>query len=443
MKNPHSPFRFSRTGLRGLKPSPTLTINDRIKKMMASGREVYHLGFGESRFPVHPQIAQALQANVHQRSYLPALGIAPLRQAIAQFYERKFSLSVTADQVVVGPGSKSLLYAMMMALDGDVILPTPAWVSYSAQATLANRPILSVPMDPDDDYRLDVGRLATAVDGATKQWRRPDLLMVNTPHNPTGTVLSSGDVAELAKFARQRELMILSDEIYSLVTHDSVSHVSPAQHYPEGTIIFGGLSKQMSLGGWRFGAAILPPGQAGEALARAVQAIAGCTWSCVAAPMQYAALEAYSDDPEIDDYIQACTQMHAIRTHYLYDALDEFGLTCPEPVGAFYLYPSFAKWREPLAARGIHTCQELSLHLLDNYEIAVLPGASFGGDPHALALRLSTSYLDAETDEQAKNLVVAFNQNPDSEQFIHNHHPRLRQVVERLADFITKLEGDL
>jgi aspartate aminotransferase len=241
MKNPHSPFRFSRTGLRGLKPSPTLTLNDRIKEMMASGREVYHLGFGESRFPVHPQIARALQANIHQRSYLPALGIAPLRQAIAQFYARKFSLSVTADQVVVGPGSKSLLYAMMVALDGDVILPTPAWVSYSAQATLANRPILSVPMDPDDDYRLDVGRLATAVDGAAKQWRRPDLLMVNTPHNPTGAVLSPGDVAALAEFARERELMILSDEIYSLVTHDSGSHVSPAQHYPEGTIVFGGL----------------------------------------------------------------------------------------------------------------------------------------------------------------------------------------------------------
>jgi aspartate/methionine/tyrosine aminotransferase len=159
--------------------------------------------------------------------------------------------------------------------------------------------------------------------------------------------------------------------------------------------------------------------------------------------MQYAALEAYSHNPEIDDYIRACTQMHAIRTHYLYDALDEFGLTCPEPSGAFYLYPSFAKWREPLAARGIHTCQELSLHLLDNYEIAVLPGVSFGDDPHALALRLSTSYLDAETDEQAENLVAAFSQNLDSEQFIHNHHPRLRQVVERLADFITQLEGDL
>jgi aspartate/methionine/tyrosine aminotransferase len=443
MPNPHHPFRFSRTGLRGLKASPTLTINDRIKEMMAAGREVFHMGFGESRFPVHPQLAQALRDNVSKRSYLPSLGILPLRQAIADFYAERLNLDVAAEQVIIGPGSKSLLYAVMLALDGDVILPTPAWVSYSSQAKLSSRPILEVPMDPDADYRLDVERLRTAVHEAASQWRHPDLLLVNTPHNPTGTLLSAEVTEELARFAREHALMILSDEIYSLVTHDSNQHVSPARAYPEGTVIFGGLSKHMSLGGWRFGMAILPPGPAGQALARAVQAIAGCTWSCVAAPVQYAALVAYSNSPEVNNYVQACARMHAIRTHYLYDALVEFGINCPRPSGAFYLYPSFARWREPLALRNVRTCQDLAIHLLENYEIALLPGASFGDDPHALALRLSTSYLDAETDEQAENLVSAFEDDPDPERFVQDRHPRLRGVVERLAEFLTDLEEDL
>lgn len=443
MPTSYRPFRFSRTGLQGLKASATLKMNDRIREMMAGGREVFHLGFGESRFPVHPRLAHALRENVHQRSYLPALGIMPLRQAIAGFYSRRLGIDVAPEQVVIGPGSKSLLYAMMVALDGDVMLPTPAWVSYSSQAALASRLMLEVPMDPEEDYRLDVARLREATAAAAGRWRQPDLLVVCTPHNPTGTMLSASDAVDLAGFAREQQLMVLSDEIYSLVSHGSTSHVSPARYYPEGTVVLGGLSKHMSVGGWRFGMAILPPGEAGEALARAVEAIAGCTWSCVAAPVQHAALEAYSDTQEINDYIAGCARIHAIRTHYLHDALTEFGLPCPRPEGAFYLYPSFARYREPLAARNVHTGDDLSLYLLEKYEMAVLPGSSFGDDPAALAIRLSTSFLDAETDEQAEALVSAFQAQPDPEHFIQNHHPRLRQVVERLADLVTELEEDL
>ncbi len=440
MKNLHHPFRFSRTSLKGLKPSPTLTMNDRIQEMRASGREIYHLGFGEARFPVHPKIAQALRENVQQRSYLPALGLPALRQEIAGFYTRHFDLPVTAAQVVIGPGSKSLLYAMLAALDGDIIMPTPAWSSYEDLATLTERPILEVPTDVDANYQINFDRIDAAITAVSQEWRRPDMLLVTTPHNPTGTVLSAANVQEMADFARERELMILSDEIYSMVTFDGLTHTSPAHYYPEGTIIFGGLSKHMSLGGWRFGVAILPPGAAGEALARAVQAIAGCVWSCVAAPVQHAAMVAYSDDPDIEAYIRSCTQMHAVRTHFLYEALIEFGLPCPEPAGAFYLYPSFAKWREPLAARGVHSCRDLSLYLLDNYEIATLPGAIFGDDPQTLSLRLSTSFMDAETDEQAHNLVAAFNADSNPDHFIQNHHPRLREVTTRLAAFVTELE---
>ncbi len=437
------PFRFSRDGLLGLPASPTLVINDRIKEMMAAGQEVFHLGFGESRFPVHPTLARALQDNVHKRSYLPALGIPELRAAIAAYYSKKFDRPVSPEQVVIGPGSKALLFALMQALDADILLPTPAWVSYGAQAQLAGRPLLQAPMDPAADYAVDVDRLAHTIDQASTEWRQPDLLLLNTPNNPTGTVMSTEAVEAAATFARTRKMVIFSDEIYSLVTHPDITFASPAQYYPEGTVVFGGLSKHMSLGGWRFGLAILPPGEAGTQLARALQAIAGCTWSCVAGPVQYAALKAYSGSPEIENYIEACTCLHSARTNYLYEAFEEFGLACPTPQGGFYLYPSFARWREPLAARNVNTCQDLAMHLLDRYQIAVLPGSAFGDDPYALAVRISSSYLDAETEEQATTLIEAFQQNGNPEHFFQDHHPRLRQFNERMADFIGELEGEL
>ena len=114
MSDRFRPFRFSRAGLRGLRVSATLSLNERVREMWDAGRDIYHLGFGESRFPVHPKVAKALQANVHRRSYLPALGIRELRETIAQFYQRKFEMAVSPDQVVIGPGSKSLLYALLL-----------------------------------------------------------------------------------------------------------------------------------------------------------------------------------------------------------------------------------------------------------------------------------------------------------------------------------------
>jgi aspartate aminotransferase len=254
-------------------------------------------------------------------------------------------------------------------------------------------------------------------------------------------VLPPAKVQALADFAREEQLMVLSDEIYGLVLHGSIPHTSVAQHYPEGTIVLGGLSKHLSLGGWRLGLAILPAGRAGEALRRALQNIAGGIWSSVAAPIQYAAMAAYNDDSEISAYIDTCAAMHAIRTRYLYQQVSDAGISCAEPAGAFYLFPSFNAWREPLAARGICTSDDLALHLLEQYQLVTLPGSDFGCPPEDLSLRLSSSYLDASTDEKAAALVEAFAADPDPGRFIESHHPQLREAAARLASFVAGLEG--
>lgn len=436
------PFRFSRAGLRGLRASATLSLNERVREMWDSGRDVYHLGFGESRFPVHPKIAEALKDNVHQRSYLPALGIRELRETIAQYYQRKFQMAVAPDQVVIGPGSKSLLYALMLALGEEVIIPHPSWVSYAPQAHLLGKPVLWVPTRAEQNYNLEIEILRQKMEESKEEWGNPEVLILNSPHNPTGTMLPPAKVQALADFAREEGLMILSDEIYALVSHSHIPHVSIAHYYPEGTVVLGGLSKHLSLGGWRFGLAILPAGRTGEALRRAVQNVAGSIWSCVTAPVQYAALVAYSGDPDVDQFIDMCTCIHGIRTRYLYDKLVEAGVPCVEPSGAFYIFPDFGKWKEPLVARGVHTSDELAIHLLEKYELATLPGSAFGSPPDELTLRLSTSYLDAGTDEKAANLVEAFKENPDPEHFLAQHHARLREAASRFAEFVADLDRE-
>jgi aspartate/methionine/tyrosine aminotransferase len=433
------PFRFSRAGLRGLKVSATLSLNEHVREMWDTGRDVYHLGFGESRFPVHPKIAEALKANVQRRSYLPALGMRELRETIANYYQEKFQMIVSPDRVVIGPGSKSLLYALLLALGEEIILQQPSWVSYAPQAHLLGKPVTWIPTRTEANYNLEIDILEQKIAESQQNWGNPEVLIVNSPQNPTGTMMTPETIEDLADFARDQGLMVLSDEIYALITHGQIPHASIAQFYPEGTVVLGGLSKHLSLGGWRFGVAILPPGRAGKALAHALQNIASSIWSCVTAPVQYAALVAYSCDPEIDEYIALCARLHGIRTRYLYDVLDELGVPCVEPTGTFYIFPSFKKWREPLAVRGVHTSEDLAMYLLENYELVTLPGTAFNCSPKYLCLRLSSSYIDAGTDKKANKLLKAFGKDPDPERFIENHHPRMHTIASRFADFINDL----
>ncbi|MCJ7626965.1 MAG: aminotransferase class I/II-fold pyridoxal phosphate-dependent enzyme [Longimicrobiales bacterium] len=433
------PIRFSRAGVRGLQVSATLSINDRVKELWAAGQNVYHLAFGESRFPVHPKIADALCRNVQKRCYLPAAGIPELRKAIAEHYGRVFDLDVAPDQVVAGPGSKSLIFATLQCLGEEIIIPQPSWVTYAPQVHLLGKPITWVPTYPESHYLVETDALQVALQESHHDMGNPEVLILNNPGNPTGTMRSPEQNQPLADFCREQELMVISDEIYARTAFTDIPFVSFGKYYPEGTVVMGGLSKDLSLGGWRFGVAVVPSTKGGRALATALTNIASNVWSCVAAPVQYAALVAYSGDPEVEEYVKLCARMHSIRTRYLYDLMVELGVQCVEPSGAFYIFPCFDQWRDALHARGIHNDKELALHLLEKYEIAALPGSAF----HAVrnfCLRISSSFIDLATDDQADALVAAFRDDPDPKRFIRNHHPRLQKVAERFGEFIEELK---
>ncbi len=424
-----------------LKPSPTLALNTKINKLMADGHKVLHLGFGEARFPVHPKILAAFRENATARSYLPVAGLASLRAKIAAYYQRKFQMEVEPEQVITGAGSKSLLFAAMRTLAGDLVLPSPSWVSYDAQAYMSGKAVSWIPTHPEDNLCLTPAGLSSGLKKIRETGQKPGILVLNSPHNPSGVMYPPHLLSELAEVARREELAIISDEIYGLTAYGDIPHVSMARYYPERTVVTGGLSKHLSLGGWRFGLAIVPPGEFGANLHQQMAATGGAIWTTAAAPVQYAALTAYSDDPEIDAYVETCTAIHGLVTGHLYRSLQALNIPCPQPAGGFYVYPNFAPWREALAQRhNVHTSQDLANFLLDEEHIAALPGSAFGAPPQDLTLRLATSYLYALTDEEGEAMLAAYDKNQPATPFLEQFCPNVIEVGQRFKALVESLE---
>jgi len=376
-----------------LPPSATLAMNEAVARRRAAGRETIHLGFGEAAFPLHPLLKTALAEAATQTGYAPVLGIPALRQAIAAYLARTREMICSADQVAVGPGSKPLLYALLHILEGDVLLPVPSWVSYAPMARLAGRRVIGVQTDPHDHHRLTPQALAQAMTQARRDGANPRILLVNTPSNPTGGMFACADVEALACWAREAEVILISDEIYAELAHGWREHISPAYFYPEGCIVTGGLSKAFSAGGWRLGYAVLPPTTAGKEVMQVLRALASEIWSTAATPLQEAALVAFTPDASIEQYVHHSALVHGYVADQLYTTLMQLCVPCPRPAGGFYLYPDFSPWRSVLEERDIRTSQELADYLLEEWDIASLPGSVFGEEPSALRLRFSTSLL--------------------------------------------------
>ena len=431
------PLALAQTIAAQARLSPTLALNERVSQLWAAGEEVYHLGFGEARLPVPPKVAAALAESAGRTGYPPTQGIPELRRAVAGFYGRHFGLAVPPEQVIVGPGSKALIFAAQMALDATLLLPTPSWVSYAPQARLLGRAVVPLPGNPAAGYVVDPDDVARAAQTANG----PCALVLNSPNNPTGQMLAPEIVRALAEVCCTHGVTILSDEIYALTAHGTRPHLSPAAIYPEGTIVFGGLSKHLALGGWRLGVAVVPPGQDGVRLMGALRMLAGEIWSSPSTPVQHAAAVAYAPDAEIEAHIALGARLHALRTNYLWEWLAEFGVPCPVPEGAFYLFPSFNRRRGALAARGVYTADDLARFLLEEQRIATLPGTAFGVAPEELSLRLATSYLDMETEAQAAALVDAARAGVDGETLLREHHPHTNEAIRRIRAFVESLDA--
>ncbi|SDQ62011.1 pyridoxal phosphate-dependent aminotransferase [Thermostaphylospora chromogena] len=382
--------------------SATLAANEDIERRRRAGERVVNLAFGEAGLPVHPALRRRLIAASGSNGYGPVAGTPDLRAAAAGYWERR-GLPTDPDLVVSGPGSKPLLYSLLLAIGGDVVLPMPSWVSYAAQADLVgSRPIM-VPPPPGEGGAPDPDRVRSAVLHARAQGRTVGSVLVTLPDNPTGTLANQQTIRRLVQLAEELDLTIISDEIYRDLVHDpDAEPLSPATLAPERTVITTGLSKSLALGGWRIGVARLPDGA--HDLRDRMLAVASEIWSSPSAPVQQAAAYAFTEPPELTERVAASRRLHGTVVQAVYERFTAAGAVAARPQGGFYVYPDFGPLRDRL---GVATSSELAAVLLDRYGLGVLPGHAFGDEPGELRVRVATSLLYGETTEQRLSALNA------------------------------------
>lgn len=388
--------------------SATLAANEAIARRRNAGDPVLPMAFGEAGLPVHPGLLDALAEGGGHNGYGPVAGHAELRVAAAGYWARR-GIPTDPELVVAGPGSKPLLFALLLALDGDVVVPCPSWVSYAAQGRLLGRRPIFVPTPAGEGGVPDPRLLTRAVARARAAGRTVRAVVVTLPDNPTGTLASPAAVRRLCQVARALDLVIISDEIYRDLVHDDAHTVlSPAELAPERTVTTTALSKNLALGGWRLGVARLPDSHLGRELRAELLGIASEIWSSPPGPIQAAGAYAFAEPAEIVERVERSRRLHARVAGAVADTFLAAGATLVRPQAAFYLYPDFEPWRARLAAEhGIATGAELGSYLLHTHGLGVLPAVEFGEPEAALRMRVATSLLYGDTAAQRQAALDA------------------------------------
>lgn len=408
--------------------SATLEINERVAAYRREGRSVLHLGFGEAGLPALPELVERLCSAASDNRYAPVVGSDRARTAAAGYWERR-GLPTGPEQMVFAPGSKPLLYATLAVLDGDVVLPTPSWVTYAAQAVLTGKRVIGVPIPDGYGGVPDPDLLGPALAQARTEGADPRVLVLTLPDNPTGTLAPADAVRRVCEIAEREDLVILSDEIYRDLTHDDATVHSPAQYVPERTIITCGLSKGLALGGWRIGFARLPDGADGRLWCDALRGVASEVWSSMSSPMDEVATFALDEPPVVTARVAASRRLHGAVARAVADRFRTSGATLRMPRAGFYLYPDLEALRPGFDGLGIRTSVDVSRYLLDEHGLAVLPGSSFGEAPETLRFRVATSLLYGDDKQRLEALDAA---DPATLPWIADSLARLETVLSSL-----------
>jgi len=414
--------------VRGMPPSATVAINDLSARLMRQGQDIYRLGLGQSPFPVPELVVQALRDNAHQKDYLPVKGLWELREAVAEQHARAFGVACTPRDVLVGPGSKELMFLLQLTYFGDLVIPTPTWVSYAPQARIIGRNIRLLPTERDSRWHLQPDQLE-ALCREDPDW--PRILVLTYPSNPTGLTIEEDRLKAIAKVARKYNVVLLSDEIYGRLTFNG-DHKSIFPFYPEGTIFSGGLSKWCGAGGWRLGVFIFPRDL--RWLLEAMAAVASETYTSTSAPIQFAAVTAFREEEAMEVYLGHSRRVLEALARKLVAMLTEGGADVPMPDGAFYLFANFEAHRERLRARGIETAEEMCRKLLEDTNVAILPGSAFGRDAEELTTRIATVDFDGGGALRAAAEVPP--DRPLDDAFLRKHCGRVLTAVERLVEWV-------
>jgi len=348
-------------------PSLTLSIAAKAKAMKAEGIDVCSFSAGEPDFdtPAHIKAAAKKALDDGQTRYGPAAGEPKLREAIARKLREDNGLCYNAENVIVTNGGKHSLFNLMLVLieaGDEVIIPAPYWLSYPEMVKLAGGTPVIVQTDASTGYKITPEQLVKAITPQTK------LFILNSPSNPTGMVYTPAEIKALAEIVVERNILVVSDEIYEKILYDGAEHLSIGAVGPdifERTIISSGFAKAYSMTGWRLGYL------AGSVeLIKAMITIQGHSTSNVCTFAQYGAIAALEGS---QDCVEEMRLAFAKRRQVMLERLNAIpGLICPQPDGAFYMFPNISK----TGLKSLEFCDGL----LEQEQVAVIPGIAFGAD---------------------------------------------------------------
>jgi aspartate/methionine/tyrosine aminotransferase len=352
--------RMSRLGTEG-----AFVVLAKARRLEADGKKIVHLEIGEPDFATPDNIVEAGISALQNgyTHYTPASGIMEAREAVAGFVSRTLKTAVDPTDVVLVPGSKNvLLFTLFACIEpGDeVILPDPAYPAYASQVNFIGAIPKLVTLREETGFRMDLDQLASLVTPKTR------MLIINTPQNPTGGILTEEDVKFVCELAHKHDLLVVSDEIYSQLVY-GFHHVSPLSQpgMRERTVLMDGLSKSYAMTGWRLGYAVAP-----KALAAKLDQLMINSSSCAAGFTQMAAIEALSA-PESEHAVHRMVKVFERRRDLVVDGLNAIpGVRCAKPQGSFYAFPN-------IHGTGFDE-RDLADRLLTEAGVAVLPGTAFG-----------------------------------------------------------------
>ena len=375
------------SNLRSYTESQTLLINQQSNLRAMNGEQVFRFGFGQSPFPVPKEICSALANSAARKEYMSVQGDPKLRDAITCFHHRKENKLWNSNQIIIGAGSKILIYCLMAAFHrAEVLIPAPSWVSYAPQANLAGHKVIWLQTTVENQWRITPQELHDFL--TTRDDKQIPLLFIfNYPSNPTGQSYTKTELQELAKVFKQFNVIVIADEIYSLLSYQT-DYTTLEEFYPNGTITSSGMSKWCGAGGWRLGFVHIPEAL-GEAYFNSVIGIASETYSCAASPIQVAATAAYELHELADTFLARQILALSHISNYCSETLCQAGVVVHEAQGGFYLFPDFSPFTEALKKRNIVSSQQLTRTLLTETGVALLPGKAFGMPDTSLTARLA------------------------------------------------------
>ncbi|MER2120934.1 MAG: pyridoxal phosphate-dependent aminotransferase [Solibacillus sp.] len=379
-----------------LTPSSTLAITAKAKELKEQGIDVIGLGAGEPDFNTPDNILNAAKQSMDAglTKYTPAGGLPALKKAIIDKLARDNNLTYKANEIIVGVGAKHVLYTLFQVIlnEGDeVIIPIPYWVSYPEQVKLAGGVPVYVEGTQEQNFKITAQQLRNAITEKTKA------VIINSPSNPSGMIYSKEELAELAQVAEEKDILIVSDEIYEKLVYNGIEHYSIAEvseAVKARTIVVNGVAKSHSMTGWRIGYA------AGDAtIIKAMTDLASHSTSNATTTAQYATIEAYNGS---QDAVEEMRQAFESRLEAIFPKLAAIpGVKVLKPQGAFYLLPDVSETAEKT---GYTSVDDFVSALLTEANVAVIPGSGFGA-PATIRLSYATSL---ELLEEAVRRINAF-----------------------------------